>query len=71
MQRRHFTLAAMGSTAPFLLLATTQAHALSLADLSNADASSGLKGALEQGACAAFYCSIDVACVSKCYTAAA
>ena len=53
MQRRHFTLAAMGSTAPFLLLATTQAHALSLADLSNADASSGLKGALEQGALAA------------------
>lgn len=50
MHRRHFTLG-FGYTA--LLLASTQARALSLADLSNADLSSGLKGALEQGALAA------------------
>jgi len=53
MQRRHFTLAALGGAGPLLLLASTHAYALSLADLSNADASSGLKGALEQGALAA------------------
>ncbi len=53
MQRRHFTLAAWGSAGSLLLFASVQAHALSLADLSNADASSGLKGALEQGATAA------------------
>ena len=51
MQRRHFTLS-WGCFAA-LLLAGTHARALSLADLSNADASSGLKGALEQGALAA------------------
>ena len=53
MQRRHFTVAALGGAGPLLLLASTHAYALSLADLSNADASSGLKGALEQGALAA------------------
>jgi hypothetical protein len=36
-----------------LLLASTQARALSLSGLSNADASSGVKAALEQGAIAA------------------
>ncbi|MGP1683877.1 MAG: DUF4197 domain-containing protein [Giesbergeria sp.] len=51
MHRRQFTLS-FGCTAA-LLLASAQAHALSLADLSNADASNGLKGALEQGALAA------------------
>lgn len=53
MQRRQFTLAAVGTTGAAWLLASTHAYALSLADLSNADASSGLKGALEQGALAA------------------
>ena len=53
MQRREFTLAGMGACGAWVLLATTQAHALSLADLSNADASSGVKAALEQGALAA------------------
>lgn len=51
MHRRQFTLS-FGCTAA-LLLASAQAHAFSLADLSNADVSSGLKGALEQGALAA------------------
>ena len=53
MQRREFTLTGMGVFGAWLLLATTQARALSLADLSNADASSGVKAALEQGALAA------------------
>ena len=53
MQRRHFTFAAITSLSPAALLYTAQAHALSIADISNADASSGLKGALEQGVVAA------------------
>ena len=53
MQRREFTLTGMGVFGAWLLLATTQARALSLGDLSNADASSGVKAALEQGALAA------------------
>ena len=53
MQRREFTLAGMGTVGALVLLATTQARALSLGDLSNADASSGVKAALEQGAMAA------------------
>ena len=51
MHRRQFALS-FGCTAA-LLLASAQARALSLADLSNADASSEIKGALEQGALAA------------------
>ncbi|UCU98697.1 DUF4197 domain-containing protein [Acidovorax radicis] len=51
MQRRHFHQASVMSA---LLCATwQQAWALSLGDLSNADASSGLKAALTQGAQAA------------------
>ena len=53
MQRREFTLAGIGTFGAFILLATTQARALSLSGLSNADASSGVKAALEQGAIAA------------------
>jgi hypothetical protein len=53
MQRREFTLAGMGTIGALVLLATTQARALSLSGLSNADASSGVKAALEQGAIAA------------------
>ena len=53
MQRRNFNQA--GVTALGLLIAASyrQAHALSLADLSNADASNGLKTALEKGVLAA------------------
>ena len=53
MQRREFTLTGLGTVGALVLLATTQARALSLGDLSNADASSGVKAALEQGAMAA------------------
>lgn len=53
MQRREFTLAGMGTFGALILLATTQARALSLSGLSNADASGGVKAALEQGAMAA------------------
>ena len=53
MQRRDFTLTGVGTLGALLLLATTQARALSLPGLSNADASSGVKAALEQGAIAA------------------
>ena len=53
MQRRDFTLTGVGTLCALLLLATTQARALSLPGLSNADASSGVKAALEQGAIAA------------------
>lgn len=53
MQRRLFTLTGAGTLGALLLLATTQAHALTLPGLSNADASSGVKAALEQGALAA------------------
>ena len=53
MQRREFTLAGIGTFGALILLATTQARALTLPGLSNADASSGVKAALEQGAIAA------------------
>ena len=53
MQRRQFTLTGAGTLGALILLATTQARALSLPGLSNADASSGVKAALEQGAIAA------------------
>ena len=54
MRRRQFTTAASSQTLGLLLLATYgHAHALSLGDLTNADASKGLKTALERGATAA------------------
>ena len=53
MQRRLFTLTGAGTLGALILLATTQARALTLPGLSNADASSGVKAALEQGALAA------------------
>ena len=53
MQRRNFNQAGF-STLGMLILAThQQARALSLGDLSNAEASTGLKTALEKGALAA------------------
>ncbi len=49
MQRRDFTLTGISTIGALVLLATTQARALTLSGLSNADASSGVKAALEQG----------------------
>lgn len=49
MQRREFNLAGISTIGALVLLATTQARALTLSGLSNADASSGVKAALEQG----------------------
>lgn len=52
MDRRQFTsLSLLGAT--LFSIITQRAHALSLADLSNTDASKGLKVALEKGASAA------------------
>ena len=53
MDRRQFGSVAGASFATLLLLAHAQAHALSLGDLTNAEASQGLKTALEKGALAA------------------
>lgn len=53
MLRREFHHAGMGALGSLLLAAAGQAHALSLADLSPADASGGLKAALSQGVQAA------------------
>ena len=56
MQRRQFNYAGASALGALLLATYQQAHALSLGDLagiSNADASSGLKTALEKGAIAA------------------
>ena len=53
MLRRDFHHAGAGALTALLLAATQQAQALSLGDLSSADASSGLKAALSQGAQAA------------------
>jgi len=53
MQRRNFHHAGLGAMGTLLLGTFQQAHALSLADLSNADASSGVKTALTRGAEAA------------------
>ena len=58
MQRRQFQTSGL---AALILLATTRAQALSLGDLSNADASSGVKAALEQGALAAVACWANLA----------
>lgn len=53
MQRRNFHHAGLGAVGALLLGAYRQAQALALADLSNADASSGVKAALTRGAEAA------------------
>ena len=53
MLRRQFHHATAGALGALLLLAHQRAQALSLGDLTNADASRGLKAALSQGAQAA------------------
>ena len=53
MNRRHFNSLSAGSVAALIALVHLQARALSLGDLTNAEASQGLKTALEQGALAA------------------
>jgi len=53
MDRRRFNSAAGGTLACIILLAHARAHALSLADLTDGEASRGLKTALEKGALAA------------------
>ena len=53
MQRRNFNQASVSALGALLLATYQRAHALSLGDLSNAEASSGLKTALEKGALAA------------------
>ncbi|MDI1340863.1 DUF4197 domain-containing protein [Polaromonas sp.] len=53
MQRRHFNKAGLSALGMLILATCQQAQALSLGDLSNAEASSGLKTALEKGALAA------------------
>jgi len=53
MQRRQFNQSVGGGLALFVLAAHRQALALSLADLSDKDATAGLKTALEKGALAA------------------
>ncbi|MDP9901346.1 DUF4197 domain-containing protein [Variovorax ginsengisoli] len=50
MERRNFTSACLAVPASMVLLATRQAYALSLGDLSAGDAASGVRAALEQGA---------------------
>ncbi len=53
MDRRQFNSASLSAAALLATLAVQQAHALTLADLSNADASKALKTALEKGALSA------------------
>jgi Protein of unknown function (DUF4197) len=53
MQRREFNAASTAAVGSLVLLTLRHAHALSLADLTNADASAGVKTALEKGALAA------------------
>ena len=50
MDRRQFNSLPVFALAGLTVLAVQQAHALELSDLSNADASKGLKAALEKGA---------------------
>jgi len=50
MNRRNFSSAVLAVPTSLLLLAVQQAHALSLGDLSSADAAGGVKAALEKGA---------------------
>ena len=53
MHRRQFNSISVAAFASLTALAMGQAHALTLADLSSADASKGLKEALEKGALSA------------------
>lgn len=53
MDRRQFAFIPVPLLASIILLAQQRAHALSIGDLSNAEASQGLKAALEKGALAA------------------
>ena len=53
MQRRNFNQAGVSALGLLIVATYRQAHALSLGDLSNADASNGLKTALEKGVLAA------------------
>ena len=53
MHRRQFTSSTVSAFGLLAMSAWQQAHALTLGDLSNADASQGLKTALERGALAA------------------
>jgi hypothetical protein len=53
MQRRQFTFGYVGLLTLLAVAATEHAHALTLADLSNADATKGLKTGLEKGALSA------------------
>ncbi len=53
MDRRYFSTAASTMLASMVMLAHSQARALSLADLTDSEASDGLKTALEKGALAA------------------
>lgn len=53
MKRREFNQAGTSAIGPCILAAYQQAHALSLGDLSDKDASAGLKTALERGALSA------------------
>jgi hypothetical protein len=53
MRRRQFSTLSLGLTAGTLMTSAFHAQALTLADLSNAQASQGLKAALEKGALAA------------------
>jgi len=53
MNRRKFNSAAGRAVSALLALACVRAHALTLGDLTNAEASQGLKTALEKGALAA------------------
>ncbi|WP_372657937.1 DUF4197 domain-containing protein [Hydrogenophaga sp.] len=53
MQRRQFNQSVASATALLIFAAQQQAWALSLGDLTEGDASSGLKAALQQGALAA------------------
>ena len=50
MQRRNFNQAALGAFGFLIMASWRQAHALSLNELSPADAASGIKTALEKGA---------------------
>lgn len=50
MHRRQFSILSLGLTAGALMASPLPAQALTLADLSNAQASQGLKAALEKGA---------------------
>src|SRR3954468_17787439 len=50
MDRRNFNFASITTLGLFAFAVSREAHALSLADLSNAEAGQGLKAALEKGA---------------------